>query len=89
MTIKQIFPIADRGEIRVHLATHEWDFQKFGRVVLTIAGHAFPLNYVGFGDLKGTPVLTLKPIENTVETIAAIARIASETPSQQSLSRAT
>jgi hypothetical protein len=88
VTIKQTFPIVERGEIRVHLAGHKWEFQKFCRVVLTTSGQSFVLNYVGFGDPKGTPVLTLKPIENAAETIAAIARLTSGTPFERTLSRA-
>lgn len=87
LDIQRIFPLLDRQQLIVHLSGWDWEFRNFGPVTVTIDDRSFTLNYVGFGDMKGTPVLTLKPIENDAATIAAIARLIEVAPRRQTISR--
>ena len=87
MDIKRIFPLIDRHELLVHISGDSWDYQKFGPVTLAIDENSFTLEYIGFGDMKGTPVLKLKPFSNSYETIATIARIIGGTPKRLTILR--
>ena len=78
----------DRHELLVHLAECTWDYKNFGLVTLKIGEHSFILNYIGFGDMKGVPVLKLRPISHASEEMQAIAHALNGSRERMSITKA-
>ena len=70
--VESAFVLEDRGQIAVHVASFDWDFQSFGLVRLHVGDETIRAQYVGFANLDGAPVLFLESADGRDATIEQI-----------------
>ncbi len=75
MKVTQVFPLADRQLIVVHLASFDWNFDVGLRVKLTQGDIVLYASQVGTGNHEGHATLLLRASRNWSEVIPQLAQM--------------
>lgn len=59
------YAIPDQDQLIVHLASFDWEFERYGLVKLVIGNDEFDMRYVGSGNLEGKATLILETCEHS------------------------
>jgi len=86
--VKKVFPFRDNQEIYVHLDSFEWNSSEyFGLIYLCTENAKILMDYKGFGNHGGIPVLLLVPKDPKYSSVEDVMRILEEDISELYLER--